>query len=732
MKLFKIYFLLLFLVGFSHASSLNIALISDGFNENLSQKIIRETNKLFNYEQIITFSKHKVNNKESFDELYKTLEKDKSIDVIMGVGYKNSGYLISQKSFSKPSIAVGFTYWKIQKRADSKNLSVIDYSSFSIDLDFISENFSEDKRVTLVSDFIENRDKNTFKISQKNAYKDFDFVYVSTLTGSSEEEKENLFKYLNDKNIKSFYEGDVSSLKNKPLFSKSQKDMTKTSRAIALLLYQVFVENEKLENYIKVYSNEQVLFHSSTASKIEFYPSFDLLTKVIKKDELLSKIKKMSLKDALKLVLENSYDYKIANNTLYLYNEDIKNAKSAYRPDIYVDTSYSKIDADRASFNNGEKTLTAGITLSQLLYSNSALKNINIQEYVYDSQENEKKLVKQAVLYDVILNYLNTLNYQKNYEIVKDKINFIKQNLILAKNRLEVGTSDKSDIYRWESELANVNLDLVSARKNYNSSKIELSNLLQLPSRENISLQEYSIDNDLFKLFGKTPATLVSNPYDLEKVSKFLSEDLILNHDTLKTYENLIKAKKEELQMNKDSKYSPSVYLNANINNTLNRRGKGADVVNAWDDTSYKFGIDIKIPLYESGKKNISIEKSRLELINLQHKLQNEKSQIQKNIFQTMQSISSSFDSIKFSNLAYKSAQQNYILIQDKYAKGKSNIVTLLDAQNSMIIANKQKNNSVYVYLSDLSTMFYTVGYIEILNDKNKKEEMQIKLKEVL
>ncbi len=732
MKLFKIYFLVLLFVGFSYASELKIALIDDGFNENLSQKIISESSKLFNYEQKIIFLKYKITKKQDFGELYKRLEKDENIDVIMGVGYKNSGYLISQKNFSKPSIAVGFTYWKIQKRPSDKNLSVIDYSSFSKDLEFMVENFSEDKRVVLVNDFIKNRDKNTFKISQKSQYKDFDFVYVSSLNGSSTEEKENLFHYLNKNNIKSFYEGDVSSLTNKPLFSRSQKDTIKIARAIALSLYQVFIENEKPENYIKVYSNEQVLFHSITARKIEFYPSFDLLTKVIKKDEIVSDIKKINLDDALRFAIRNSYDYKIANNTLSLYGQDIKNAKSAYRPDIYMNTSYSKIDSDRASFNNGEKTLTAGITLSQLIYSSSATKNINIQEYFYDSQENEKKLAQQAVLYKVIITYLNTLNYQKNYEIVKGKIIFIKQNLNLAKNRMEVGSSDKSDIYRWESELANVNLDLVSARKNYNSSKIELSNLLQIPSKENISLQEYSIDNDLFKIFGQTPATLVSNPNDLEKVSTFLSEDIILNHDTLKTYENLIKAKKEEIQMSKNSKYSPSVYLNANINNTVNRSGKGADVVNAWNDTSYKFGIDIKIPLYESGKKNISIEKSRLELISLQYALQNEKSKIQRDIFKTMQSISSSFDSIKFSNLAYKSAQKNYLLIQDKYSKGKSNIVTLLDAQNSMIIANKQKNNSVYIYLSDLSQMFYTIGYIEILNDKNKKEEMQIKLKEVL
>ena len=61
----------------------------------------------------------------------------------------------------------------------------------------------------------------------------------------------------------------------------------------------------------------------------------------------------------------------------------------------------------------------------------------------------------------MFLNYLNTLSLEKSYEIVKNKKTFIKENLTLAENRLEVGFSDKSDIYRWQNELANVNIELV-------------------------------------------------------------------------------------------------------------------------------------------------------------------------------------------------------------------------------------------------------------------------------
>ena len=184
--------------------------------------------------------------------------------------------------------------------------------------------------------------------------------------------------------------------------------------------------------------------------------------------------------------------------------------------------------------------------------------------------------------------------------------------------------------------------------------------------------------------------------------------------------------------MNKNDRFSPTVSFSASVKEILDRDGVGANVNRSWDDSEYQVGINLSLPLYESGKKRILIEKNRRELINLQHTLQNEKSKIQKDIFQTMQNISASYNSIKFSKLAYRSAQKNYELIQDKYSKGKSSILTLLDAQNSMIISNIVKNNSVYNYLRDISTIFYNIGFIEVLSNKDKKEQMQIKLKEVL
>lgn len=726
MKLYKIYILLFIFINMSFASQLKVGVIYDEYNMNLTQKIIQESNKLFSLEDNLSFKKYNLKDNRGFENIYLKLQKDANIDLILVLLKDSFSSIVKPKTFYKKSIFVG-SFDSYDKNIDhDKNLAIIDFSSYTQDIKFIQENFPDYKIISLRSTQIDhflnsNRDTNVF-------------VYIKSLYKVKEKTREKFFEYLIENKIKSFLSYQVEELNHKALFSKTKSDLGKVARASALQLYQIASE-EKVDSYTKVYLKNKIILNNKIANKIQFFPTFNLLSKVIQQDNSIIKSRKLTLIQSLQLALKNSYDYKITTNQLALIDQDIQNAKASFYPDIYLQGSFTQIDSDRAKYSNGtasQKLISSGIGLSQLLYSNKALKNIDIQNYLFSSKQNETETVKQLILYKVVLTYLNVLNLQKSYEIVKSKANFIQENLLLAKNRFDVGISDKSDIYRWQSELANVNIDLVKVKKDFNSLKIELSNLLQIPNKQNITLEHYDLNNELFKLFEKTPADLVFKPKELEKLVNFLANNIINNHPLIKTYEELLSAKKEELRMNKDDLYSPIISLNANINETLKRDGEGADFNRPWDDTQYQVGLNIKVPLYESGKKQIDIEKNKIELLNLQHRLKDEKSKIKKEIFQAIQNVSSSYNSIKFSKAAYKSAKKNYNLIQDKYSKGEANIITLLDAQNSMIIADLVRNSSVFIYLRDISSVFYIIGYIEILSDINKKQEIQNRLKEVI
>ena len=114
----------------------------------------------------------------------------------------------------------------------------------------------------------------------------------------------------------------------------------------------------------------------------------------------------------------------------------------------------------------------------------------------------------------------------------------------------------------------------------------------------------------------------------------------------------------------------PELSFNASASKILRKDGEGSRVDTLWDDKQYQSTLQVKIPLYSGGRRSIDVEKYKIDLMNLYHLLNKEKLQISKNILKDIQNISSSYNSIKYSNLAYNSSKKNYDLIQDKYAKG--------------------------------------------------------------
>lgn len=724
----KFILVFLFLSNMLYANSLKVAIISDVFNKKFNEQIIYESKKLF-YEEQLTFSVSLVSKQEEFRKKYASLSKNKSIKTILILGEQNRNFLQNEKEIKKTTFLLNSQAILKKNSLSKKNLFVLDYSSYENDLKFIKENFPSDKLLVL-----KNLD-NSLSKEEKDAFVLYDFVYISSLFLNKTKQLSEVLSFFKQNKIKSFYSGSDSIFTTKTLFFKNKINLTKISRTFALNLYQALKTKDELEKYTKIYLNEEINFNESIASKLFFNPSYDLLSKVKlnKADENKSNL--ITLQEALKIVLNKSFDYKIAKNELLLSNENINMAYSSYKPNISASLSYSKIDSDTARYSSGvyyEKTSLASLSYSQLLYSPLSYKNIDISKKLYSSYENETEGIKQRVLYEVVLAYLNTLSLQKSYEIVKSKKNFIKQNLFLAKNRLEVGFSDKSDIYRWQSELANVNIDLVNVKANLNKQKIEFTNLLQIPNDKEISLLSYDINGEIFQLFNKTPALLIKSPKNLKKLSSYLGSSFIKEHNAIKQYESLIKAKKEQIKATKQSFYLPTLSFALSASTVLDKDGEGSQSINSWDDDKYKATLNLKIPLYESGVKSINLQKYQLELKNLHNILNKIKLDINKDINKDMQNISSSYNSIKYSSIAYISAKKNYELIQDKYSKGKSTILELLDAQNSMIIARMTKNSSTYSYLLDISTIFYTIGYIDILHDKSQKEKIQNELKEVL
>ena len=483
-------------------------------------------------------------------------------------------------------------------------------------------------------------------------------------------------------------------------------DENQLLRASALGIFEFLKEN-KISNSVYIENK-----------KIESFESF----KELKEN---SNIKKLDLKEIFFLAINNNIQIQQNKNNSKIDKLNIDESKSAYKPQIDFYSNLTQIDSDRAKYSNGlysEGSVEAGIKLSQVIYSDKILKNIEIKKLLDLSNTNNIKSQNDEILYKVVLSYLDVIKANNYNDIIKIKYNFISQNLDFAKQRVEIGVQDRSDVYRWESELSNANIELSNSQKQLNYLKIELANLLQID--KNFSFVEYGLNSNIFKLSNNDAIKYLSN----KKVQDLFLDDIIYSHSKLKQIDELINAKAQELKMNKSSRYLPIIAFEGSAKNTLNRYGVGAKATRYWDDNEYQAVINLSLPLYEGGAKSISIEKNEIEFVNLKLQYNNVKSLIEKNVEQDYDSLLKSYEKISYSKTSLDFSKKNYDLIQDKYKNGKENIISLLDAQNAYIVAKLTENISIIDYLQDLSSIYFFSGKIEILIDENKKTDIEEKI----
>lgn len=445
-----------------------------------------------------------------------------------------------------------------------------------------------------------------------------------------------------------------------------------------------------------------------------------------KKDK---KLKSLNLEEVLHLASNNNLKIKRNENSIKLREIGVYETKTLYRPKIDIFSNYIQIDEDRAKASRGlnaQKTLEAGVKLSQLIYSDKALKNIEINQLLYKSTKQESKALNDEILYKATLIYLNIIKAKKYNEIIRIKHDFIKRNLMFAKQRLEIGVKDRSDVYRWQSELANANIDLASSKKQLEKLKIELANLLRV--KNEYDFIEYGLNSKLFKLLNSDAIKYLKD----KRIQNTFTKEIVHTHPRLKQIKELVSAKSKQLKMNKDSYFLPTLAFEGTAKKIIDRNGESSTLPQGLDDEEYQAVLNLKLPLYEGGLKKSKIQKNEVELIDLKLQYNEIKNLIIENVRKNYESLEQSYEKIAYSKDSLISSKKNFELIEDKYQKGKENIIFLLDAQNSYIVSKLNLNISNIEYLVDLSSIYFFSGKIDILLDELKKEEVERKIQMII
>ncbi len=753
-----------------------ILIISDQYeaqkaSEDLENGIIDEIGSLFknriNQEINVLFGEFDLDRMNTqLDEAFN----DPDVDLVIGSGVIISALMAQRKSFPKPVIASiiinpilqdvplspegtsglsNFTYLQtpfdierdlkqMRRISPYKKVGVLAPEVLGNVFPFISEKFFPDifGRIGCQYDLIFFKEPAISTIESIDP--DIDAVYFLPASQSlTDADEVALLEALNQRKImSSAIIGDDMVYKGALMGYKAQQNLELIPRRIALTSLKILEGQNASELSVKIPNyTENLMINMLTAKKIGKYPDFDLMSEsTLINLNIFDTERTLSLPGAIAEALKNNLSAQISQKDVSLAEKDISIAKSDYLPQADISSTLSLIDENSAANSFGAQgrwNLSAQGNLSQILLSEPVLANIAIQKYLREGQKYALEEVQLDITNDVITAYLNVLQSLTSIRVQQDNVRITRENLDISTAKEAVGYSGATDINRWESELAQNNIELNNLEAQFRQAQFQLNQLLNRPIGEEFNMEEVELEDVPLLATDPRMDELIKDYGRLALLADFLVEEGMRYLPELKQLDYNILATQRNAKSQKRRFYIPNVTLSGTTTIPIDRYKVvstpfmdqlGGGLVTGINDPTWSFGLTASYPLFSGDSRRRQLQRTRIELLQLRDQQALLRQQLELGIRSTLETAAASFSNLELSQTAAQAAAKNFQIVQDSYSQGIANITSLIDAQNASLQTALNAENAFYQFIIDMIQVERAVGFYFILESPEERE----------
>ena len=690
---------------------------------------------------------------------------DPEVDLVITLGYLSTNYVCHKEELPKPAVAALVGDARLQNlplkegASGVKNLSYIDsFVSFERDIKIFREMVPFRKLVVLTGKstlesipWLEKKLRQTayeytididivpIDLSADQALaafpSDTDAVYLMPLPQITPGEFRKLIYGMILRKLPSFSMLGVDSVEAGVLASVAPKDQfLRITRRIALNVQRILLGEDASTLKVAFPLGEKLTINMATGRAIGFYPSWSALTEADLLNEKVERVeRRLSLESAVRQSLAANLDLAAENRNVAAGEQIVKQARSALLPRVDLDATGQVIDDDRAEISNGatpERSVTGSVTATQLLYDENSWSNYTVEKDFQTSRQERRNAVELDIIRDAAVAYLNVLRAKTLERVEKDNLMLTRANLERAQVRVSIGIANRSEEFRWETEIARSRANVLFAQATTRQTEIALNRLLNRPLGEKFITIETDLGDPLLIVSDRRLFPYVDNPRNFRTYSDFMVAEGLDIAPELLSFDAAISAQERILLSAKRAFWLPSFAAQGSVSELLAESGEGKRSDSPLDDTDWRVGVFATFPLVEGGSKFATIKRAREELSRIQLEKQGTSERIDQRIRSALHQSSASYPNIRLSRSAAEAARRNLDLVTDQYARGLVSIVDLLDAQNSSLRANQDAENAVYNFLIDWMDVQRAAGRFDFLITQEQREEYFQKLEE--
>ena len=437
----------------------------------------------------------------------------------------------------------------------------------------------------------------------------------------------------------------------------------------------------------------------------------------------------LSIVDIMKSVVGKNLSLKATKKDVELAMQEIKTAKSSYLPDltagvdgIYVDPKLAEVTAGQ----NPEFSTSGNIVLQQLIYSESASANIDIQESVNKAQQEVYNAAELDALLNATTSYFNALILKTNASIQNQNLQVTKQNLELAEQNFQAGASGKSDVLRFRSELAQNTQSLITAGNQLNQAYFTINQLMNVDIATKIAIQDAEISLGVFKDYNYTEMiTLLDDPKTQQVLIAFFIEEAKNNAPELKNLGYNLDVVKRNYRLNNGGRFIPTVALQGQYNLRFTQSGRGSVPQAGFPiipDGSYNVGLNVSLPIFQQNQRKINRQTAKIQEDQLSIQKENTELNIETNINTIVLDLVTEIANIEISKVSENTAKESLELTQNAYQEGTVPVIQLIDAQTNYLQAQLASATANYNYLLVSMQLERAMGYFFLMNSTTNNQ----------
>lgn len=766
-----------------------IGIVVDGkwdLNKPIIDDLRKELKEALSQQAAITIPENKILvgnwTTQSVTELNNKLLNDNEVDIVIGFGVLASCDLAKRSNLPKPVIApvILDTIFQQIKSVNGasgvKNLSYLVFPrTIERDIELFKQIVNFKNLVILQSKFYLSEFKglqSAYNILGKKlgiSIKSYsigdnikgiintipintDAVYLSVLPIDRPKFKE-LVKGLNEKRLPTFSFLGEMDVRDGVMAGANPDIFPRLERRIALIIQRILLgEDPGTLSVIfspakKKFINLQTAFAVGVSPKYSTLLEADIIgmtTPHFKTDSTYS------LNDVIKKISYSNLDVMAKIREVAANYQNISIARSNLLPKLDISATGLRIDQDRAlAGSQPENKIYGEATFSQVIFSESALANLSIQNSLYDSKLRELEAYKQNTILEGSKLFLNYLRMRKIYDILLENLKLLRVNLEIAQKRESIGAAGQEETLRWEAEVAGLKKSVMDVQAQMNQLQNAFKQMLNIPMVYLINVEDVSKEEGSLPIFNKDFQGYLEDPLSYDLLTDYLVNYGLKKSVELQMLNSIIEAKERSLTSKKLSRVLPTVSLFGSVTKTFYKSeikspfsltipapppSVTPDVANYIgqifsgfsiplpNDVDWNIGINASLNLFSGMETSAKIEQTDIELeqITIQQKSLEEK--IALGIRNEMENLKAKNFGLLQSKIQVTAAEKALKIVSDSYSSGAVSILFLLDAQAAALNAQQISANALYDLYISFMQLQRAVGKYYILMTKEERE----------